>query len=89
VDGYSYQSVTIGAETTLTWTIPTAMQATLAANPTLATSMTFQIGGGYSAGNETMYLDNLRIIDTVPEPSTIALIGLGAAGLLAIRRRKA
>ena len=37
VDGYSYaQDATIGGETTLTWTIPASMQATLAANPTLA-----------------------------------------------------
>jgi len=86
-DAYSFpQSPVIGTESTLTWTITPAMQALLAANPTATTSLNFQIGGG-NAG--TMYLDNLRIVEAVPEPSVFALIGLGATGLLAMRRRKA
>ena len=88
-DGYSFpQSPVIGTETTLTWTIPASMQAILAANPTMTTSLNFQIGGG-NAG--TMYIDNLRIIDPAtpaPEPATFAMMGAGVAGLLAFRRRK-
>jgi hypothetical protein len=40
-----------------------------------------------AAGNQ-MVIDNV-LITAVPEPSSLAMIGLGAAGLLAIRRRKA
>lgn len=36
----------------------------------------------------TFYVDDIQI-QPVPEPGTMALFGLGAAGLLAIRRRKA
>ncbi|MGP8055124.1 MAG: PEP-CTERM sorting domain-containing protein, partial [Limisphaerales bacterium] len=87
VDGYSYsQTANIGGEKTLTWTIPSAMQAILAANPTLPTSLNFQIGGGFSSANDAVYLDNLTITE-VPEPTTLVLAGLGALGLLAIRRR--
>lgn len=86
VDSYNYtQSPVLGTESTLTFTIPAAMRATLAANPTLGTSLNYQIGGG--AGG-TLYLDNLRITE-VPEPATMALLGLGMAGLLAFRRRRA
>ncbi len=86
VDSYSYsQAAVLGSESTLTFAIPSAMRTTLAANPTLATSLNYQIGGG---GGGTIYLDNLRI-NEVPEPGTFALLALGAAGFLTIRRRKA
>lgn len=88
VDGYSYQAVTIGGETTLTWTIPSSERAILAANPTLPTSLNLQIGGGFTSASDAVYLDNLTITE-VPEPTTLVLAGLGALGLLAIRRRKA
>lgn len=47
--------------------------------------------GGYAGGDDQnnygMYFNNLT---TVPEPSTYALLGLGAASVLwRIRRRKA
>ena len=85
-NGSTYLSTTIGAETTLTWTIPTSVAAILATslNPT---QIGFQMGGGYSAGNETMYLDNVRTT-SVPEPAAYALAGLGL-GLLVFRRRAA
>jgi hypothetical protein len=84
--GGAYLSTTIGSETTLIFSLPPTLAAALAAssNPT---QIGLQMGGGYSAGNETVYLDNLQAIPA-PEPTTLALIGLGAAGLLAIRRRK-
>ncbi|HEY1717577.1 MAG TPA: PEP-CTERM sorting domain-containing protein [Verrucomicrobiae bacterium] len=88
-DGYSFpESPSLGSESTLTFTVSPTYLADLIANPTSTTSINFQIGGS-AAG--TMEIDNLRIIDTfpVPEPSTLALAGLSAAGMLAIRRRKA
>jgi hypothetical protein len=90
VDGYSYsQSATIGGEKTLTWTIPSSMQATLAANPTLPTSLNFQIGGGFTSASDAVYLDQLEITDAaVPEPASIALLGMGAAALLKFARRR-
>jgi hypothetical protein len=80
-----YLSTTIGSETTLTFAIPSAIAATLASssNPT---QIGFQMGGGYTAGNETMYLDNLQTVP-VPEPGTMALMSVGFAGLMLIRRR--
>ena len=90
VDGYSYsQSPSIGSQSTLTFSIPAALQAILAtsSNPT---QLVYQIGGGYSAGNETFYVDNLRASLSVPEPASISLLGLGVSSLigLAIRRRR-
>jgi hypothetical protein len=83
-DGYSYsQSPVIGTESTLTFTISQAFRDTLAANPTLPTSLNYQIGGGNGG---TVFMDNLRIT-SVPEPCTLALSGLGVVGLLLFRRR--
>lgn len=47
----------------------------------------WQLAGGGPVTGEQMTIDNLQV-QVVPEPTTLALAGLGAAGLLAIRRRK-
>jgi hypothetical protein len=64
-DGGCYcQSPSIGGpESTLIFTIPAGVRAALAANPTLPSYLTFQIGGGGGAyGNEmAIYIDNLRM----------------------------
>jgi hypothetical protein len=46
--------------------------------------------GGASApvGGATFYFDNVLLTQPVPEPTTIALTGLGIAGLLGIRRKR-
>jgi len=48
----------------------------------------WELAGGGPQIDETVAIDNLQVT-MVPEPSTLALIGLGAASLLALRRRNA
>jgi hypothetical protein len=80
-------SPSIGSQSTLTWTIPASIRTTLStsANPS---QIIFQVGGGFTSGNETMYLDNVQITP-VPEPSVMALMGAGATGLAFVARRRA
>lgn len=87
LDGNAYPGATIGGETTITVPISASLRSALAAssNPT---AIIFQVGGGYSAGNETFYLDNMRLTPA-PEPATLALLGLGMAGGILLRRRSA
>lgn len=75
IDGYSYaESPSIGNESTLVFPLPTSITSVLAtsSNPT---QIVFQVGGGYTAGNQTMYLDNVEAIgasSTVTFSSTTA-----------------
>jgi hypothetical protein len=85
IDSYSYPATTIGSEYTLTIPIPSSIRSGLAAssNPT---QIAIQVGGGYTSPGDTMNLDNLRL-NEIPEPSTIALLGLGLFSLVCVRRR--
>ena len=49
--------------------------------------MNFQIDPANVSGNYDITFNSL-VLSPVPEPATLALVGLGAAGLLAFRRRK-
>jgi hypothetical protein len=82
LDGFSYKSANLGSETTLSFPISGALAQTLSTslNPT---EIIFQIGGGNTPGNETMYLDNVTLTPA-PEPASLAFIG--ALGLFGVRR---
>jgi hypothetical protein len=49
--------------------------------------MNFQIDPANVSGNYDITYNSI-VLSPVPEPATLALVGLGAAGLLAFRRRK-
>ena len=84
-DGYAYVLTTIGSETTLTFSIPSAAAAILASS-SHPTQIGIQSLGGFSEGNETVYLDNLQTVPA-PEPETIELVGMCLVGFLMMRRR--
>jgi hypothetical protein len=82
----SYVSTNIGSETTLSVPIPSSVAAQLATS-TNPTGIFIQVGGGFSGGNETMFVDNLTATN-LPEPASAAgLLSIGALSML--RRRRA
>jgi hypothetical protein len=85
LDGFSYPSTTIGSETTITVPVSPTLNAQLAGSGT-GTQMIIQVGGGYTAGNETFNIDNIRTTALVPEPMSFFSCGV-AAGWFLLRRR--
>jgi hypothetical protein len=86
LDGFSFPSVSIGNESTITVPITAAQRALLAGSGT-GTTIIIQAGGGYSAGSETFFIDNLRTT-AVPEPASLVLLGLSMPALIAFGWRR-
>ena len=74
--------------TTYTTTIPLGSpnQANIAAGYPV-NGLNFQLDPANVSGNYTITFNSIQL-ESVPEPATMALLGLGGAALLAIRRRK-
>jgi hypothetical protein len=86
--GASYAAASGGVNLgygSLSWTEPASAIATGESPAGLFTALPsgYSLGGGPSTSPFVVQLN------TVPEPTTLAILGLGAAGLLALRRRKA
>jgi hypothetical protein len=69
LDGYDYQSPTIGTESTITVPISSSLASELATSGD-PTQFYIQVGGSYTPGNETIYFDNLRAINNSTTPQT-------------------
>jgi hypothetical protein len=88
LDGFTYggaDAPPIGTEDTITVSVTPSQNAALAASGD-PTQLFVQMGGGYTAGSETVYFDNLQAT-VVPEPASMSMLGLAAIGLLGRRRR--
>jgi hypothetical protein len=70
---------------TITWNYSSIL-AEINPNPGYANIILASNSGGSNDGN-IFYFNNAEL-STVPEPSTLALIGLGITGLLVVRRRR-
>jgi hypothetical protein len=78
-----------GSFTDISFTLAQGTSASGTYDPTLPIFVGIDNNSGFpdAAGNQ-LVIDNVSVT-AVPEPVSLALFGLGAAGLLAMRRRKA
>jgi len=88
IPGYASGSVTFEVLVSGTFNSATYTGiSTSFAIPSLATGLA-TAGDLFNGGNTGSFLTPMTVSTVVPEPTTIALAGLGMASLLAIRRRK-
>ena len=78
LDGFGYPATTIGTETTITIPVTAAERAQLASSGT-GTQIIMQVGGGFTAGNETFYIDNVRAAGSRTGVAGIGRSGRGSA----------
>jgi hypothetical protein len=83
--GTGYVVPTLGLNS-YTFTLQSPNLANVGAGA-IINGMNFQIDPANVSGNYDITFNSL-VLSPVPEPATLALVGLGAAGLLAFRRRK-
>jgi hypothetical protein len=84
LDSFSYPSTSIGSEKTISVPVTAAQRAALAGSGA-GTRMIIQVGGGYTSGNETFFIDNITTTE-VPEPASIGAVA--GVMLLTLRRRR-
>lgn len=70
--------------TQLSWSV----DGTVLGTTTDATYDTFNTVRLFTGGNAPIYMDNISVVTGVPEPSSVALLGVTALGFMAMVRRR-